>query len=48
MSPVDVYDFAPEILVKDTKKSRDIWNELYRKKKRDWRSRDLGVFAELG
>jgi len=28
--PVDVYDFAYEILAEDTKKSVKIWNELYK------------------
>ncbi len=47
VSPVDVYDFAYEILNEDERKSVKIWNELYRKKKRDWRDRDLEHFANL-
>ena len=39
--PVDVYDFAYEIIVDDEEKSIKIWNDLYKKKKRDWKDRDL-------
>ncbi len=32
-----MYDFAREVLVRDIDKSRRVWDDLYRKKKRDWR-----------
>ena len=44
---MDVYDFAHEIISRDTEKSRKIWNDLYRKKKKEWRSKDLEYFANL-
>ena len=47
VNPVDVYDFAYEILDKDKKNSIKLWNELYKKKKRDWRSRDLDHFGNI-
>lgn len=47
VTPVDVYDFAHEILVKNPDKSRDIWDSLYRKRKKDWRSKDLEYFGNL-
>ena len=46
ISPVDVYDFAYEILHKDTKKSAKLWQELYKKKKKDWKDRDLAPFGD--
>lgn len=46
--PIDVYDFAYEILHKDPKKSTKIWKDLYKnKKKKDWSSRDLEIFGNL-
>eukprot|EP00095_Tigriopus_kingsejongensis_P003186 snap_masked-scaffold91_size383040-processed-gene-1.17 protein:Tk03186 transcript:snap_masked-scaffold91_size383040-processed-gene-1.17-mRNA-1 annotation:"Flotillin-1 " len=42
--PVDVYDFAYEILHEDTKMSIKIWNDLYKKKK-DWKNKDLDLFS---
>ena len=46
ISPVDVYDFSYEILHKDTKKSAKLWQDLYKKKKRDWKDRDLTLFGD--
>ena len=48
INPMDVYDFAYEILHKDTKKSAKMWQDLYKKKKRDWKDRDLAPFADPG
>ena len=45
--PVDVYDFSQEIIVRDTDKSRKIWNDLYRIKKKEWRTKDLDYFANV-
>lgn len=45
--PVDVYDFAYEILHEDERKSVKIWNELYKKRKRDWKEKDLEHFGNL-
>ena len=47
ISVVDVYDFAGEILDKNTTRSAQIWNELYRKKKRDWRDKDMHHFGNI-
>ena len=46
ITPVDVYDFSYEILHKDTKKSAKLWQELYKKKKKDWKDRDLAQFGD--
>ena len=48
INPMDVYDFAYEILHKDTKKSAKMWQDLYKKKKRDWKDRDLAPFGDPG
>ena len=47
VNPVDVYDFAYEILDGDTNKSIKIWNDLYRKKKKEWREKDLDYFGNI-
>ena len=44
--PIDVYDFAYEILNKDPKKSTKLWKDLYKKKKKDWKERDLQPFGD--
>ena len=44
---VDIYDFAYEIIDKDPKKSVKIWNDLYKKKKKEWKARDLNYFGHL-
>ena len=46
ISPVDVYDFAYEILHKDVSKSTKMWQELYKKRKKDWKERDLSPFGD--
>ncbi len=45
VSPVDVYDFAYEIVHKDTKKSNKIWHDLYKRRKKDWKDKDLEHFG---
>ena len=44
---VDIHDFAYEIIDRDTKKSVKIWNELYKKKKKDWKAKDQEHFTNL-
>jgi hypothetical protein len=46
ITPVDVYDFAYEILHKETKKSTHMWQDLYKKKKKDVKDRDLEPFGD--
>ena len=45
-SGIDVYDFAYEILHKDVNKSTKTWKELYKKRRKDWKDRDLEIFAD--
>ena len=45
---VDIYDFAYEIIDKDSKKSIKIWNDLYKKKKKEWKAKDHDHFGYLG
>ena len=44
---VDMSDFAFEIVNKDTKKSVKLWNDLYKKKKKEWKPKDLEHFGNL-
>ena len=47
MQPMDVHNFAYEILMKDKKKSVKIWNDLDKKKRRNWKETELQLFADV-
>ena len=47
MLPVDVHSFAYEILVKGQKKSNKVWNELEKKKRRNWKVNELEIFGDV-
>ena len=48
MQTVDVHNFAYEILIKgNVKKSIKIWNELEKKKRRNWKQNELQYFADV-
>ena len=48
MQPVDVHKFAYEILVKGQKKSVKIWNDLEKKRRKNWKQNELEIFADVG
>ena len=39
--------FKPCDCLQDAKKSQKLWQELYKKKKKDWKERDLAPFADV-
>ena len=47
VTPVDVFDFAAEILDKNETRSTQLWRELYKRKKREWREQDLEHFGNV-
>ena len=47
MQPVDVHKFAYEILVKGQKKSIKIWNDLEKKRRKNWKQNELEIFADV-
>ena len=38
---------VPEILLSNTKKSQKLWNDLNKKKRRDWKGKDHDAFGKL-
>ena len=47
MQPVDVHYFAYEILVKGPKKSVKVWNDLEKKRRRNWKPTELEIFGDV-
>ena len=47
MQPVDVHKFAYEILVKGQKKSVKTWNDLEKKRRKNWKQNELEIFADV-
>ena len=47
MQPVDVHAFAYEILVKGQKKSVKVWNDLEKKRRRNWKPTELEIFGDV-
>ena len=47
MLPVDVHKFAYEILVKGQKKSVKIWNDLEKKRRKNWKQNELEIFGDV-
>ena len=47
MQPVDVHNFAYEILVKGHKKSIKVWNDLEKKRRRNWKESELEIFGDV-